>query len=168
MFCEASYQSYNLQQWTHALCSWVMLSKGYRASYLAKCLWESFIAPDRGLRVAQTGDIVPAGSLKVRSLRSGLKRAEKSPNKCYTKPVASTAISILQKKYGVQVPIIPGVSPQAWKAQQAKRIALLCYRVKKNRCARATYSTKSSDAMDDQQDTLAYDAEDGLKLTTAH
>jgi len=107
-----------------------------RALFLAKKLWDSFAAGDDGQRIAITGDIIPHGTLRSRSLRQCLKWAERSSCKFVTSVVASQAIEVLIKKYQLQYPIIPGISVRSWKRRQAERIVQVCYRVKKNSQAR--------------------------------
>ena len=122
-----------------------------RAEFLAKRLWHSFVGADSGLRVAQTG-----ATLRSHSLRRSLSWVEKLDNKFVTFRVAKRAVIILERKYHLAFPVIPGVSVEEWRVQQARRISKLCYRAKKNSKARDQPPTPKP-AMD--QDTLAYDAE---------
>ena len=125
-----------------------------RAEFLAKRLWQSFVSVDSSLRVAQTGSILPHGSLKSHALRRSLSWVEGLDNKFITFQVAKRAVQVLERKYHLAFPIIPGVSVEDWRVQQASRISWLCYKAKKNSKARSQAPKKA--AMDD---TLAYDAE---------
>ena len=132
------------------------MSQHQRALYLAKRLWETFVRADSGQRVALTGAIVPYGSLKSRSLRRQLAWVETLDNKFVTLAVARRAVALLEKKFYLSFPIIPGVSVASWRETQAQRISKLCYRVKKNKQARSKSRTPKKAMVDD---TLAYDAE---------
>ena len=128
-----------------------------RAEFLAQRLWKEFVSEDYGQRVALTGAIVPHGSLKSSSLRRRFSFAESLGNKFVTLPVARRCVSHLEKKFFLQVPIIPGVTKQQWRESQARKIVRLCYRAKKNSKARANPKpSKPTKAMDD---TLVYDGE---------
>ena len=128
-----------------------------RALFLAKKLWESFAAANGGRRIATSGDIIPHGSLRSRSLRRCLSWAESSPCKLVTQEVAQLAVDILVKQYRIQYPIVPGFPLKAWRKRQVSRIVHLCYRAKKNSHSR-TRQAKHAMA---EQDTLIYDGEAG-------
>ena len=128
-----------------------------RAFLLAKKLWDSFAAGDSGQRIAITGDIIPHGTLRSRSLRESLRWAEGSSCKLVTAIVASQAIEVLIRKYHLQFPIIPGVAVRSWKKRQTNRIVHMCYRAKKNSQARQV-----SRAMTDYEETQLEEA--GVRL----
>ena len=107
-------------------------SQKKRADHVAKKLWDSFVAPDYGSRVALAGAIVPHGSLKSALLRKKLSWVETLANKFVTLAVARRSVKVLERKYHLSVPLFPGVSREQWREQQSQKIVKLCYRVKKN------------------------------------
>ena len=120
-----------------------------RGILLASHLWDAFCANDRGQRVAATGLVIPHGTLRSRSLRESLAWAKTLPYKFVTVKVALRAVHHLQRKHHLEFPIIPGVSPTRWHELEARRIARICYRVKKNCLAAAARARKL--AMDHEE-----------------
>ena len=102
-----------------------------RAEFLAKKLWQGFVAGDFGQRVSLTGAIIPHGTLKSGALRRGLSWVESLENKFVTLAVARRTVVCMEKKYHLSVPFIPGASKQQWRETQAHRIEKLSYRAKK-------------------------------------
>ena len=140
------------------------MSQQKRAEVVAKFLWEKFISPDHGARVALTGAIIPYGSLKSAALRKQLAWVEALANKFVTLAVARRSIKLLLKKYHVNVPVIPGVSKDEWAQTQAQRVVKMCYRMKKNAKARQMPRKTRAQAMDD---TLVYDGEARQEMFTS-
>ena len=130
-------------------------------SFAGVSLWDAFFAEDGGQRVACTGQVIPHGTLKSRALRESLSWAASLPYKFVTVKAACCALLHLERKRGIQFPIIPGVSVARWRELEARRIARVCHRIQKNTSAQASRERKLA-AMDNEE-TQAWSLEAGLR-----
>ena len=98
-----------------------------KASLIAELIFNHVIDKDR---LARTGSIAPANSLRPKRAREAFARVERS-RRFFTKSAVENAVRILIDKY-VEAPKMPGHTTDEWVASQAKSLHYLLKRAVKN------------------------------------
>ena len=145
-------------------------------SVLAKCLWEAFVKADDGERLAKTGSLIDAETLKCKATREAFDIVMTAGDnveqkRFWTQRRVSRALEHMIKKYNIEVPITPGFTWATWLKDQAKVVHDLSQKSRRNAWRRSSSSASSMDYTDTvpwDQELHGYEEPLSINLVSAH
>ena len=123
-----------------------------RSSVLAGHLFTSCCSSEEDRqRIAATGQLVPSGSLRYKTVRAKLAWVKHLPaQRFFTEKCVQQALDELVASHDLALPSIPGFCPESWVRQQTKSVTRILQRARKSTVPMADPSLAETQVWDCQ------------------